>query len=201
MHRHPSPIRTGGTTIEPSPATGEGTHARSAPAACICVIARLTFINSQRSAVRMFCGAGRAVCWRSPRGQRGERSAERRSGACEAPFDAPCDRRIETLHRTCAVCASLSAFVRRQSVCGVSASLAIGTLSPLGAPPRHLVGARAALFAEGVAAFVRQRAPRSRAVVPGGRNPEAARGGWVTSPRPREPLPAPPSERLRRRPS
>ena len=83
---------------------------------------------------------------------RGGRSAERRSGACEAPVGPAHDAAGQALARRLA-------------------SHDAGR-SPLGAPPWRFWAPGAALLSPAFAPDRLQRAPRSQVVVPGGRLPE-----------------------------
>src|SRR5437870_2787761 len=88
----------------------------------------------------------------SPTRIEGERSAERRSGACEAPVRPAHDAAGQALARRLA-------------------SHNAGR-SPLGAPPWRFWAPGAALLSPALAPDRLQRAPRTQVVVPGGRGPE-----------------------------
>jgi hypothetical protein len=127
-----------------------------------------------------FCARGLHLCFTHPE-SRGGRSAEKRSGACEAPVGHAITRRVRRLARRLA-----SHHAGR---------------SPLGAPPWRFWAPGAALPAPWAPAVLQrravafgsvQRAPRTQVVVPGGRGPCLPRPA-VTSRRRRTPLPAPPS--------
>jgi hypothetical protein len=106
-----------------------------------------------------FLRPGFATLLHRPR-TRGGRSAEKRSGACEAPVG-----RI-----MCVTDARERAYdAIRQALARRLASLGVGR-SPLGAPPWRFF-TRAALPSPALSSGSVQRAPRSQVVVPGGRLP------------------------------
>ena len=118
---------------------------------------------SQRFAVRLFCGAGRAVI-------RGEQSAERRRVRARHPVMRRARAHRRRLRRLSIPC-DRDALASRRST---AASYRPG---PRFSPKALFCLLRADIGQAPTAGatFIRQRAPRSRAVVPGGRNPEAAR--------------------------
>jgi hypothetical protein len=126
--------------------------------------------------VRIVCKAPGTPCASGPSANEGRRSAERRTSLMFTPrpirWRADQSRRVRPLMKD----ARLSALHR-------------GVYSAPGRASRR-----------GKAPF-RQRAPRSQALVPGGRCPGAARVRRATlAPRPQAPHPAPSAERLRKTP-
>ena len=124
---------------------------------------------------RVFCARG-LLLLRAP-GVRGGRSAERTSGACEAPV-----RRVRTRQ----------ALVRRH------ASLVRGTLASRRSTVA-ILGSGPALPSPDLHPDRSQRAPRIRVIVPGGRGPGASRGERLPAARRGTPLLAPSSRRCSRR--
>ena len=124
---------------------------------------------------RVFCARG-LLLLRAP-GMRGGRSAERASGACEAPV-----RRVRT----------------RQALVRRLASLVRGTLASRRSTVA-ILGSGPALPSPDLHPDRSQRAPRIRVIVPGGRGPGASRGERLPAARRGTPLLAPSSRRCSRR--
>jgi hypothetical protein len=105
------------------------------------------------------CARGLQLCFTHP-GSKGGRSAEKRSGACEAPVGHAITRRVRRLRGALRPIARQDARERAYDA----------GRSPLGAPPWRFwaLGPRFRLPHYTGAA---QRAPRSQVVVPGGRGP------------------------------
>ena len=128
---------------------------------------------------RVFRARGLQLCFAHPE-SRGGRSAEKRSGACEAPVG-----RI-----MCVTDARERAYdAIRQALARRLASHDAGR-SPLGAPPWRFWAPGAALLSPAFAPDRLQRAPRTQVVVLGGRGPCLPRR-TVTSRRRRTPRLAP----------
>jgi hypothetical protein len=108
---------------------------------------------------RRICARGLQLCFTHPE-SRGGRSAEKRSGACEAPVGHAITRRVRRLRGALRPIARQDARERAYDA----------GRSPLGAPPWRFwaLGPRFRLPHYTGAA---QRAPRSQVVVPGGRGP------------------------------
>ena len=132
--------------------------------------------NSPARSRGAFFAPGVCLLLRAP-GMRGGRSAERTSGACEAPV-----RRVRT----------------RQALVRRLASLVRGTLASRRSTVA-ILGSGPALPSPDLRPDRSQRAPRIRVIVPGGRGPRASRGERLPAGRRGTPLLAPSSRRCSRR--
>ena len=120
-----------------------------------------TMSNSHSRSRGAFLRPGFVTLLRSPE-SRGGRSAEKRSGACEAPVGHAITRRVRRLRGALRPIARQDARERAYDA----------GRSPLGAPPWRFWAPGAALLSPALAPDRLQRAPRTQVVVPGGRGPE-----------------------------